>query len=152
MPQLTPHFSLEELTVHPSTPGLSNMPDAAHLATLTNLAQFLERVRAEALGGNTIAVNSAYRSPAVNAAVGGVPNSAHQQGNAADITCAAFGNPLAVAQAIQRWITQKNVAFDQLIFEMNVWVHVSPKNDHSGQRKQFLTFDGTTYTNGIHPI
>lgn len=45
MPQLTPHFSLEELTVHPSTPNLDNLPDAARLATLRNLAQFLERAR-----------------------------------------------------------------------------------------------------------
>jgi zinc D-Ala-D-Ala carboxypeptidase len=152
MPQLTPNFSLEELTVHPSTPSLNNMPDAAHLATLTALAQFLERIRAEALGGNGVTVNSAYRSPAVNKAVGGVPNSAHQQGNAADITCAGFGTPLAVAQAIQRWLTQNNIPFDQLIFEMSAWVHVSPKHDKLGQRRQVRTFDGTTYTDGIHPL
>lgn len=108
--------------------------------------------RAEALGGNAITVNSAYRSPAVNAAVGGVPNSAHQQGNAADITCAGFGAPLAVALAIQRWLTQNKIPFDQLIFEVNSWVHVSPKNDQLGQRRKFLTFDGTAYTDGIHPI
>ncbi|HEY4439496.1 MAG TPA: D-Ala-D-Ala carboxypeptidase family metallohydrolase [Candidatus Elarobacter sp.] len=152
MPQLTPHFSLEELTVHPSTPNLSNLPDPPHLAALKNLAEFLERARAEALGGNAITINSAYRSPAVNKAVGGVPNSAHQQGHAADITCAGFGSPLRVAQALQQWLTQKKIPFDQIIFEMDAWVHVALKNDQRGQRRAFLTFDGSSYTDGIHPL
>jgi len=150
MSQLTPNFSEAEMTT--TSTGLDNTPDEAHLAALTHTAEFLELLRARPLGGNAITINSAFRSPAVNAAVGGVPNSAHQQGHAADITCPGFGDPYAVATAIQQWLTDTHTAFDQLIFEENVWVHVSPQNSDYGQRGEYLTFDGSTYTDGIHPL
>ena len=148
--QLSTNFSLAELT-HTGT-GLDNTPDSQHLAALKNLAAALERVRAEPLQGNPVSVNSAYRSAAVNAAVGGVPNSAHEQAHAADITCASFGSPYEVALAIKGWLEQNDIAFDQLIFERNIWVHYSPQNSQYGQRGEFLTFDGSVYTDGIHPI
>jgi hypothetical protein len=148
--QLTPHFSQAELTV--TGTGIDNTPDAPHLEALTHLAESLEALRTSVFGGQAVLIDSAYRSPAVNAAVGGVPNSAHEQGHAADIRCPSFGTPYECAQAIQKWADANNVAFDQCIFEENAWVHWSPQNTEFGQRRQYLTFDGTTYTDGIHPI
>jgi putative chitinase len=140
---LSPHFSLEELTI--TETGIDNTPDASMEANLVTLAVFLEKVRV-VLGGNPIIVNSAYRSPAVNAAVGGVPNDAHEKGDAADITAPAFGTPFEVAQALDAAMTAGKLGVDQLIYEQT-WVHVSRDPQLRGER---LTLVGPgAYTTGI---
>jgi len=144
--QLSPHFTLEEFTVSETAAqlGLSNQPTAEMLQRLKHTAAQLEHVRA--LLGKPIHVNSAYRSPAVNAAVGGVPNSAHAQAYAVDFTCAGFGTPYEVCKKI----AASKIKFDQLIHEKRVWIHLSfdPKT-----RGQTLTLppDGGGYEPGIHP-
>jgi hypothetical protein len=145
MPQLSEHFSLEELT-HTDT-GLDNTPDAAMVERLTTLAEFLEKVRA-LLGNNPITVDSAFRSPAVNAAVGGVPNSAHALGYAADILCPGFGSPYDVCIALSKAMDEGKLDFDQLIQE-GTWTHISRDPQLRGQR---LTLTGPgTYEEGINP-
>jgi zinc D-Ala-D-Ala carboxypeptidase len=91
---LTPNFALAELTASQAAAraGISNTPAAAHLANLERLAGQLELVR-EALGGRPMLISSGYRSPKVNALVGGSASSAHTKGLAADFTCPAFGPP-----------------------------------------------------------
>lgn len=118
MTQLSDHFSLEELsaTAHRE---LDNTPPAPVLATLADTALRMEAVRTF-LGAQPIHVNSGYRSPAVNAAVGGVVDSAHLSGHAVDFICPAFGDPLAIC----RHLAGVAFAFDQLIQE-GTWVHVS---------------------------
>jgi len=148
--QLTPHFSLAELTT--TSTGLDNTPAPSFLPALQHLAEFLERVRHEVCRDQPIAIDSAFRSPEVNRAVGGVSDSAHAQGHAADTTTGAFASILDYAQAIKAWADRENVAFDQIIFERNVWVHISPQHSTFGQRRQFLTFDGNSYTDGIHSL
>ena len=54
-----------------------------HVENLVCLCDFLNEIRDEF--GEPIVVNSAFRTPVVNHAVGGVPNSLHLQGRAADI-------------------------------------------------------------------
>jgi zinc D-Ala-D-Ala carboxypeptidase len=66
-------------------------------------------------------INSGYRAEALNARVGGVPNSQHCLGMAADVVCPAFGSPHDLACAI----AQLPCEFDQLILEFGKWVHVS---------------------------
>jgi putative chitinase len=121
MTQLSPHFSLEELTV--TDTGLDNTPNAEEEARLSTLADFMEKVRA-ALGGHPIIVNSAFRSEAVNEAVGGVPDSAHRLAYACDFTCPAFGSPLMIAERLVTAHAQGAIDYDQLIYEQT-WVHVS---------------------------
>lgn len=75
MPALTAHFSSEEL-------GLTNAPADVQAAGL-GLAALLEDVRAAL--GVPLRVTSGYRSPTHNAEVGGVSNSQHLTGNAADV-------------------------------------------------------------------
>lgn len=116
--QLSPHFTLAEMTVTNS--GLPNKPDAQALARLTNTANQLEVVRSKVLLGNSITVNSGYRSEAVNRAVGGSPTSDHRLGDAADITCAGFGKPYEICIAIR----DSGILYDQLIQE-GTWVHIS---------------------------
>src|SRR5437879_2291979 len=82
--QLTEHFSLEEFTLSSTALalGIENKPLPEHLVNLQNLAEKMEAVRA--LFNKVIEITSAYRNPQVNKAVGGVPNSAHALGHAAD--------------------------------------------------------------------
>lgn len=144
--QLTEHFTLEEL-IFSSTAArwrIDNTPSPSVCAHLLQLAQGLERVRS-LLGNKPMRIDSGYRSPALNAAVGGAANSAHMEGWAADFVCPAYGTPLRIAQAI----AMSGLVFDKCIQEGN-WVHISfdPR-----ARKQLYTAvfsaSGTTYTQGV---
>lgn len=139
MTQLTPNFSLREL-IHSDTAdarGIDNMPPVPVLANLQRLAGVLERVRA--VLGVPIIISSGYRSPDLNRAVGGVANSVHMSGLAADITAPAFGTPLQVAQAIQ---AAAGIEFDQLIHEYGRWVHIGLSEGPA--RRQLLTYDNAS--------
>lgn len=118
--QLTPHFSLEEFTLSSTALalGIGNEPTAAHLENLRVLANRMEDVRA--LFGVVIEITSGYRNPQVNAAVGGVPNSAHALGLAADFHV----HGLHDLEAAKR-IRDSGLKFDQLIYEKNRCVHLS---------------------------
>lgn len=122
MVQLSRHFSLAELTTSDAAGDLKlrNTPLAAHLANLRTLALGLEQVRS-VLGDRAITVESAYRSAKVNAAVGGVANSAHALGLAADFTVAGLTALAAARQLAASWLV-----FDQLILEVSRGVcHIS---------------------------
>ena len=99
--------------------GIDNRPPSSLWPNLHALAWGLAQV--EALLQQRLQINSGYRCGALNACVGGVSNSQHLTGLAADFTCPAFGDPLAVAQAI----AASSIAFDQLILEFGRWVHLS---------------------------
>jgi uncharacterized protein YcbK (DUF882 family) len=81
--QLTPHFSLAELTV--TNTKLENRPSKEVIEVLRTTAFYMEKVR-EILGNVAITINSGYRSPDVNRAVGGTSNSSHTYGYAVDFT------------------------------------------------------------------
>lgn len=145
---LTHHFTFEELT-HSELAvrrGIDNKPPAEVLPNLVRLAQVLEQVRA--LFGMPMIINSGYRSPAVNRAVGGSALSAHCDGRAADFVVPDYGTPKKVAERIAR----SPIAFDQLIFE-GTWVHLAIPRFEQQARLQILTahFNGgpATYTEGI---
>ena len=83
--QLTPHFTLEELTK--TKTGLSNVPNVEQTNQLRLLCRdILEPLRHYGECAPII-VDSAFRSPVVNKSVGGVPTSQHLLGQAADIHC-----------------------------------------------------------------
>lgn len=125
--QLTPHFTLEELTIT-QVRGFDNTPPPEIAARLLALAQMLENIR-YILGNVPVLVNSGYRSPEVNKAVGGVPNSAHTQGYAADFIAPRFGTPLEICRALSQ---DHLLKFDQLI-EEGTWVHCSIAPTMRGQ-------------------
>jgi zinc D-Ala-D-Ala carboxypeptidase len=149
--QLSPHFTLEELTTTNS--GLDNTPNAEEIERLRLLAEFMEKVRA-VLGNKSISVNSAFRSAAVNNAVGGVSNSAHRLGYACDFVCPSFGTPLDVCRALDAAGTAGTIVFDQLIQE-GTWTHISRDQTGNGTgapRKMRLTLIGPgQYASGIRP-
>ena len=90
--------------------------------------------------GHPVIITSGYRCPELNSKVGGVANSQHANGQAADIKVTGQSN-----SAVFNWI-RKNCDFDQLILETSdgiQWVHVSYNFAHN--RKQCLNYDGKTY-------
>ena len=135
---LTPHFTLEELTASESADrnGWDNSPNDVELANLTRLADFLEQVMV-VLGGKAIMVNSAFRSKMVNDAVGSKDSSQHRVGCAADIRV-----PSMTPDEVVKAIIASGIAYDQVIREFDRWTHISITNSPSGvPRKQALIID-----------
>jgi zinc D-Ala-D-Ala carboxypeptidase len=132
---MTEHFTLEELT-HTDHRTLDNTPNEAELANIQRLAEFLEQVKT-LLGGKPIMVNSAFRSKAVNDAVGSKDTSQHRLGCAADIRV-----PSMTPDAVVRAIIASDLPYHQVIREFDRWTHVSITNQ-AGEtpRKQALIID-----------
>ena len=132
---MTPHFTLAELT-HTDHRELENIPNETELANIKRLAEFLENLKT-LLGGKPIMVNSAFRSKAVNDAVGSKDTSQHRLGCAADIRV-----PSMTPDAVVRAIIASDLAYDQVIREFDRWTHVSIPNEPSrAPRKQALIID-----------
>lgn len=125
--QLSPNFTLAELTRSDTATrlGIDNTPPAAVISALRHLCErVLEPTRRQF--GRPVRVNSGYRSPRANSAVGGSDTSQHVFGEAADLEIPGIANG-----DIAIWI-RDNLVFDQLILEAYTpgqpssgWVHVS---------------------------
>ena len=132
---LTEHFTLEELT-HTDHRELENTPNEIELANIQRLAEFLETVKT-VLGGKPIMVNSAFRSKAVNDAVGSKDTSQHRVGCAADIRV-----PSMTPDQVVRAIIASDLGYDQVIREFDRWTHISiPNSAGTAPRKQALIID-----------
>lgn len=140
--KLTDHFTLAELTHSQAADrqGLDNTPPPEVITRLTATAHGLEMIRA--LVQCPLVISSGYRSPAVNAAVGGAKSSQHLTGQAADITAPWFGPPRRLMDAI----IKAALPFDQVILEFagqgGGWVHVSFSDQPRGQAL-VVDHDGT---------
>ena len=139
MSKLGKYFSLEELTV--THENLENNPGPTELLKLKELVKNILDPLREMIN-EPIAVNSGFRTLAVNKAIGGAlkPISQHTKGEAADIEC--FDN----ANMFQ--VIREHFQFDQLIWEKGNdrqpdWVHVSFKSE--GNRNQILKFKNGEY-------
>ena len=138
MVRLSTNFSLQEYTKSQTAirQGLDNTPNEAHMTSATALFEnVVQKVRDNF--GVTV-INSGYRGPALNTAVGGSSNSQHCKGEAVDIECPGTPN-----YDVAKWISD-NLDFEQLILEFYTpgipdsgWVHVSYKAE--GNRKSILT-------------
>jgi zinc D-Ala-D-Ala carboxypeptidase len=139
MTQLSTNFSLHELSKSETAlrMGFDNTPDEEATENLRLLCEMvLQPVRDHY--GKGVKVNSAYRSPESNAAVGGSKTSDHCKGMAADIEIPGVANA-DLAQFIM-----DNLNYTQLILEFYTpgipdsgWVHVS--YDPNNLKKQELT-------------
>ena len=141
--KLSPNFTLEELTVsdYVARNGLDNTPENDHLLNLRRLAAFLESLRSYL--GKPISVNSAYRSPEVNAAIRGSKTSQHCHGTAADIRVSGM-----VPDQVVKRIIASTLPYDQVIREFSDpvrgggWTHVSIPNARDLKpRKMALIID-----------
>jgi len=135
---LTPHFSLEELTASETAErnGWDNSPNDQELANLTRLADFLEQVKV-VLGGKPIMISSGLRTKLVNDAVGSKDTSQHRLGCAAD-----FKVPGMTPDEVVKAVIAAGIAFDQVIREFDRWTHISiPNSVDTSPRKQALIID-----------
>jgi zinc D-Ala-D-Ala carboxypeptidase len=117
--QLSPHFQLWEL-IHSQHQTIDNTPSDEVLARLENLCVYLEKIRG-AFG--PMRVTSGYRCPALNVAIGGVVDSAHTFGCAADIFPL---DPLVSVGRMVMWIAASSLDYDQVIDEgtnTGSWCH-----------------------------
>ena len=136
--RLSKNFALSEMVKSATAErlGVDNSPSDIHLVNLTHLAiHILQPVRDEF---GVITINSGYRSPSLNAKVGGSKTSQHCNGQAADFESFSTPNP-----DLAKWIAN-NLEFDQLILEFydgvnpnSGWVHCS--YNLMGNRKKILT-------------
>jgi len=151
MTKLTEHFALEEMTVSPTAKrlGIPNTPTAEHIENMRYCCEkILEPVRAKF---GPVTINSSYRAPLVNKAVGGSKTSQHVNGQAIDFEVKGVDN-----KKVADWVAD-NLEFDQVILEFYAagdknsgWVHASIKKE-GGNRKQRLVATkskagGTKYT------
>lgn len=150
---LTKNFTLSELTKSETAlrKGLDNDPAQDVISALQTLAvNVLQPVREHY--GKGVKVNSGYRSPEVNASVGGSKTSDHCKGQAADIEIPGVANADLAAYI------RDELQFTQLILEFYTpgvpdsgWVHVS--YDPANLKKQVMTAtkrDGkTVYLPGL---
>ena len=136
--RLSKNFTLQEFTKSQTAlrHGIDNTPGEEHLSSAKSLFENVVQPVRDNFGITVI--NSGYRGPKLNEAVGGSSKSQHCKGEAVDIECPGKSN-----YAVASWIEQ-NLDFDQLILEFYTpgipdsgWVHVSYKSE--GNRKSILT-------------
>ena len=144
--RLSKNFTYEEF-IRSSTAermGIDNRPKTKEeenkvIENLRNLClEVLQPLRDYV--GAPVHINSGYRCKALNLAVGGVKNSQHSRGEAADIRIASPKQGREWAA----WI-EDNCRFDQMLLERNknggVWLHVSCKRDEKANRQVFSRMD-----------
>jgi uncharacterized protein YcbK (DUF882 family) len=127
MEQFTKNFSYDELIASSTAKrlGLDNTPSEEEKEKLRQLAEEILQPIRDAWK-SPIIVNSAYRSEEVNKAVGGVKNSQHRLGEAADITIGGKERNRKLFNFIYKLINQGKIKVGQLIDEYNYsWIHVS---------------------------
>jgi len=136
---LTEHFSLSEfeLSSIAQAHGLDNSVPENLIPNLQNLCeQILEPLRQHV--GVPVVITSGYRCPELNRLVGGVPNSQHLLGEAADIVVPpSLSSNLSSLSSWFYWLLD-NTHFDQLGFEQSgstKWIHVSCKLDPTQNRQ-----------------
>lgn len=119
--KLTDHFTLEELTRSVSHPEINNKPDATIIANLQQLCKLiLEPTRV--MLGQPMIITSGYRCKLLNNKVGGVANSYHLKGLAADIR---ITNNQTAQTILDIFALNTNV--DVALFEHShtaTWLHV----------------------------
>ena len=123
---VTMHFTIEEMyaSATAKAKGIDNKPNVQQMINLVYLCAYvLEPLRVAM--NEPIKIGSGFRSRALNKAVGGVNNSQHMKGQAADLCIDGD------MEKGKKWFNyiKDHLPFDQLIMEHNskgsYWVHVS---------------------------
>ena len=135
--QLTKHFSLEELCASATAKarGIQNRPNAQQIISLVYLAAYVLEPLREAMH-EPIPISSGFRCEQLNRAVGGVSNSQHMRGQAADL---CIDGDLKKGRKWFDYI-KTHLNFDQLIWEHSssgtYWVHVSFVHPDFGRNRR----------------
>ena len=166
--RLSPHFTLGELCK--TKTGIENVPNEAQVENLKRLCRWLEqlrlrynqmrnenqrstaegKVKGEMRNGNEemrnevgeypIIINSGFRSPAVNKAVGGVSTSNHLTGCAVDIRCIGMEQALRYASILLDLSDLNREDYDELLIEQKrnvIWIHFAVRPSGNRRRTNF---------------
>ena len=127
--KLSEHFLLRELCK--TKTGIENVPNEEQVENLKRVCCWLEQLRRRwnnlyGDGDDPIIINSGFRSPEVNKAVGGVPTSNHTTGCAVDIRCIGIEQALRYAAILLDISDLNHEDFDELLIEQKgrvIWIH-----------------------------
>ena len=141
--RLSGHFSLRELTK--TSTGIENVPNETQVENLKRVCRWLERLRKRwndlyGEGDDPIIINSGFRSPAVNKAVGGVATSNHLTGCAVDIRCIGMEQALRYAAILLDISDLSHEDYDELLIERKrnvIWIHFAVRPSGNRRRTNF---------------
>ena len=140
---LSEHFTLGEMCKTSARTPDGNIPSHVHIEYLKRLCGWLEMLRSEwnkryGEGNDPIIINSGYRSPEVNKAVGGVATSNHLSGCAADIRVSGIEQLIRYATILLDISDESQEDFDELLIERSpkgtYWLHFAVRP--SGNRRK----------------
>ena len=140
---LSEHFSLRELTK--TKTGISNVPNEEQVNNLRRVCRWLEQLRRRwnnlyGEGDDPIVINSGFRSPEVNKAVGGATLSNHLTGCAVDIRCIGIEQAIRYATLLLDISDLNNEDFDELLIEQKahvIWIHFAVRPFGNRKRTNF---------------
>ena len=148
--KLSEHFTLAELTK--TNTKILNVPNEAQVENLKRVCEWLEHLREKSsltpgpspkgegsrYKETPIMINSGYRSPQVNKAVGGAPNSNHLTGCAVDIHVSGMEQLIRYAAILLDISDERQEDFDELLLERSprgsYWLHFAVRP--SGNRRK----------------
>lgn len=131
---LSPNFSLDEFVESDDAArlGIANAPGGGEVEALRLLCVLILEPLRDRLGV-PLTITSGYRSPKLNAAIGGAMKSAHMSGRAADVKAKGF-SPGQIAEAV----IALRLPFDQIIIEFDRWLHIGMAESGTMPRREFL--------------
>ena len=140
---LSEHFKLEELCK--TKTGIENVPNEAQVENLKRLCRWLEQLRRRwnnlyGEGDDPIIINSGFRSPEVNRAVGGGSTSNHLTGCAVDIRCIGMEQALRYAAILLDISDLNREDYDELLIEQKrnvIWIHFAVRPKDNRRRTNF---------------
>lgn len=138
---MSKNFTIAEMT-YSSTAKMKGINNTPSPTVVKNLNALIDNVLQPLRDwyGKPIHVTSGYRCKALNKAVGGVWNSQHMTGEAADIVGHNYAMP--ETKKLFDGIINLGLPFDQLIWEKNkqgsYWVHVSFSTRNRKQIKSII--------------
>ena len=142
MKNISEHISYKEgvYSITALRLGLNNDPTKTHLTNMELLAEKIFEPLRKHVGG-PIKINSFYRGPELNKAIGGSSNSQHCKGQAIDIDD-VYGY---MSNADMYEYIKNNLSFDQMIWEFGNsdnpdWVHISYVNEEANRNRCLLAY------------
>ena len=142
--KLSEHFELGELTK--TKTGIENVPNEEQVNNLKRVCGWLEQLRRRwnnlyGEGDDPIIINSGFRSPEVNKAVGGATLSNHLTGCAVDIRCIGIEQALRYAAILLDISDLNKEDFDELLIEQkgySYWIHFAVRPFGNRRRTNYM--------------
>ena len=145
--KLSQHFTLGELCKTSVKTADGNIPSHVQIENMKRVCGWLEMLRDEwnkryGDGDDPIIINSGYRSPAVNKAVGGVATSNHLTGCAVDIRVLGMEQLLRYAVILLDISDESQEDFDELLIERNAkgtyWLHFAVRPEGNRRKVRLI--------------